>query len=134
MPVVLLFCGAVAYDAVTYSSFSLVSNMRCPGASTTPLNPAITNTRLRRLNWLINTYFNPMAGINPTCTLPASAGTLLQGYFQSETATQPGTYGPATAADIQAAVWAMAGEPLFLMTTSLFSFMRSVTRFNDGHS
>lgn len=83
--------------------------MRCPGQSESAVNPALNATRFRQMNWLLNTYFNPQAGINPTCTLPVD---IPQFYFQSETATPAGTYGPATSADVQAAMWSLAGQQL----------------------
>jgi len=94
---------------MVYSSYSFVSNMRCPGQVQSAVNPALNNTRFRQMNWLLNTYFNPQAGINPTCTLTVN---IPQFYFESETATAAGTYGPATWADVQAAMWSLAGQQL----------------------
>jgi len=109
---VFLLCSAVGFDADPYemfmfSSFTPLDQIKCPGAATSPLNPAITPDTIRRLNWMINTWYNPAQGINPSCTLP---DTVRQGTFQSRTTTRPGTYRPANKWDMQAAVWALTGS------------------------
>jgi len=79
------------------------------------------------MNWMLNKYYNPQAGIKPVCTLPVSAGTLPQGWYQSETPTIPGNYGPATAADVQAAMWTLAGQ--VLLFNASFPHFRSIGAF-----
>lgn len=78
--------------------------MRCPRSPSTPLRPNINATSLAMVDYLINTWLNPSAGVNPQCVLPPAAGTLPAGYYGSRSATAPGTYGPATSNDIQAAI------------------------------
>jgi hypothetical protein len=93
-----------------FSSYTDVSQMRCPNAaqsSASPLQPALTNEVLRRLNYLVNTFYNDEFS-RPQCVVPPNV-TLSTTYFGSKTTTGPGTYGPAKSSDVQAAVWALTG-------------------------
>lgn len=81
--------------------------MKCPGANSSALNPAITADSMRRVNWVINTYFNPTNGINPVCHLPF---TVPVGKYQSRVSTPPGIYRAATSADMQAVIWTLTGN------------------------
>lgn len=92
---------------VAYSSLSAVTDMKCPGAVTTALNPGVTSDSLNRVNWLLNTYYNPLAGINPQCFLPVPVPA---GSYQSRTSTTQGLKNPATKEDVQRAVWTLLGE------------------------
>ena len=100
-------CVAASYTTSSYSSLLSTTQMKCPGASSSALSSSITADRLRRINWMLNRYFYPPGGVNPTCTLPA---TVSSGTWQSKTTTAPGTYPAATSSDIQAAVWALTGQ------------------------
>lgn len=90
----------------TFSSYTDVTTMRCPGARIAPLNANITQDTLRRLNWLLNTYYNQQLGALTTCTLPQQVP---GGWYQSGSTTPAGTYGPITNVDMQAAVWVLTG-------------------------
>jgi hypothetical protein len=92
-----------------FSSYAPVYTMKCPKSPAGPLTAGVTNARLRDINYLVNTFL-PLNGNPATCTLPASAGTRLVGYFGSRTSTPAGSYGPATAADVQAAIYALTSE------------------------
>lgn len=94
---------------VAYSSFTAVSEMTCPGAQGPALKPAVTDDALRRVNWLINTYYNPVAGVNPQCYLPEP---VLTGTYQSRTATPAGLTAAATREDVQQAIWTLLGTRL----------------------
>jgi hypothetical protein len=92
---------------VAFSSFTPVSAMKCPGKQTPALKPSVTSEALRRVNWLINTYYNPVAGINKKCDLPVDVP---QGTFGSQTGTAAGEQNAATREDVQQAVWTLLGE------------------------
>jgi hypothetical protein len=92
---------------VAYSSFTPVGEMRCPGKQTPALNPSVTSEALRRVNWLINTYYNPVAGIAPKCNLPVDVA---QGTFGSKTATTAGEQNAANREEVQQAVWTLLSE------------------------
>jgi hypothetical protein len=91
----------------TYSSFADPSTIRCPGARAPPLNPNITSDTLRRLNWLLNSYYNPQR--TPAVTTCTLAQNVTAGWYQSLVGTAAGTYGPITNVDMQAAVWVLTG-------------------------
>jgi hypothetical protein len=94
-----------------------VSNVKCPGNPTSPLRPVITNARLRRLNWLLNSYYNPQLALPTTCGLaePVSAGQ----YWSGSPATPVGNYGPITKDEMQAAIWVLTGAYLLTEQTWL---------------
>jgi hypothetical protein len=105
----LLLAGT--YNVASFSSYSAIADMKCPDApanSSTPLNPNITSTTLRRLNWLVNTYYDPSIGVNETCVLN---GSVAAGEYQSLNATVAGVYGLPSSNDMQAAVWTITGKP-----------------------
>lgn len=111
----LLLAHTEYYNVSTFSSYTPVNQMKCPGARTSPLNPNITDDIMRRLNWMINTYFNPQVGVAPAaCTLPPSAGILQAGVFYDSLVDTPpdpdtDTFGPPSGFDMQSAVWALTG-------------------------
>lgn len=82
----LLLYTTATYHAQTLSSYTDVSNIKCPHDTSSPLNPAITNNILRRVNWLLNNYYNPQLGVTNSCS------------------------GPVNGDDMQAAIWALTGE------------------------
>jgi hypothetical protein len=96
---------------LTFSSYTPVGGMKCPNDTASPLNPAITNDILRRLNWMLNTYYNPQLSppVLNTCTLGVP---LTGGYAGSPsgTVTAAGSYGPPTGSDIQSAIWTITGD------------------------
>ena len=98
---------------MAYSSYTPVREMTCPDAERTPLGHHITNNMLRRINWLVNTYYNPSIGVNRTCVLKEKVPA---GKYQNKAATKPGNYGHASRLDVQAAVWAMSGRVEGLQT------------------
>lgn len=105
----LLHHSAAPYNMVTFSSYTDVSAVRCPdtaAGSVSPLNPAITNDILVRVNWLLNTFYNPQLSLSTTCTVPA--GVTTPGYAGGRP-TPAGTYSGITKQDMQSAVWTMTG-------------------------
>jgi hypothetical protein len=103
----LLLILAVNYTVAAFSSYtSPLSNIRCPGQRSSPLAAGVTPDSLRRLNWMLNNYYNPAVGGSPTCTIPVD---LPEGWQQSSTATTAGTF-TITAQDMQTAVWTLTGE------------------------
>jgi hypothetical protein len=92
---------------VAFSSLGAVSDMKCPGAAVTALNPGVTSDSLSRVNWLLNTYYNPVAGVNLQCFLPVPVPA---GSYQSQTSTAQGLKSAATKEDVQQAVWTLLGE------------------------
>lgn len=91
-----------------FSSYADISTIKCPGGSPA-LRPSITSDVLRRLNWLLNSFYNPQQGLPSTCTVPYNV-TIPAGIYQNNEATGSGTYGPITKEDMQAAVWVLTGE------------------------
>jgi hypothetical protein len=72
----------------------------------TALGAGFSADILRRLNWMLNTYFNTAVGGKDVCTLDQEVP---KGYAQNVNSTSPGTYGPITAKDMQSAVWTLTG-------------------------
>jgi hypothetical protein len=112
LPPTLLFTGvacippAVDYNVSAFSSYSDISKMMCDGMWKTPMDPYFTPDIMRRLNWMLNTYYNPGVGGQANCTL---TGTVSPPFAQSKNGTNPGTYGPIRAVDMQSAVWTLTG-------------------------
>lgn len=98
---------AATYTVHAFSSLTPRSEMKCPGDLVSPLKAAMTPDIMRRLNWMINTYFIPTRASNPTCTLPV---TVSAGTYKSKNTTEPGTYRAANKWDMQSAVWALTGN------------------------
>lgn len=96
----------VNYNMVAVSSFDDLSEAKCPNDATSPLNPVITSDILRRINWLLNNYYNTAIGAPTTCTLPTAVNV---GTYGSPVTTGPGTYGAVTSDDMQTAIWVMTG-------------------------
>lgn len=95
----------------TFSSYTNVSEVRCPGAPDPALLAVATNERLRQINWLLNSYYNPQLGLYDTpCVLPETVGV---GWYQNSAPTYPGTYGVPpnhiNKNDMQAALWYLTG-------------------------
>lgn len=95
----------------TFSSYVDVNTIKCPGASSSPLNSTITNEIMRRLNWLLNNFYNPQQGLPSTCTVPDNVS-IPEGVYQNDYPTGPGPYDPITKEDMQAAVWVVTGKLL----------------------
>lgn len=91
---------------LTFSSYADVSIMRCPGKGS-QLRPQITNERLRRLNWLLNNYFNSQLALPTSCTL--TTGVAANQYWANSPATPAGTYSTISREEMQAAVWVVTG-------------------------
>jgi hypothetical protein len=102
-----VWCAPVEANTVlTFSSYADVSIMKCPGQGS-QLRPQITNERLRRLNWMLNNYYNSQLSLPTSCTLTTdvAAGQ----YWPNSPATPAGTYSTITAQEMQAAVWVVTG-------------------------
>lgn len=97
---------AVDYNVSAFSSYSDISAMMCSGMWRTPMDPYVTPNIMRRLNWMLNTYYNPGVDGAVNCTL---TGTVSPPFAQSQVTTGPGTYGPIRGADMQSAVWTLTG-------------------------
>jgi hypothetical protein len=89
-----------------FSSYADVTTVKCPNAPNSPLKPAITNDILRRVNWLLNNYYNSQLNLPTQCSLTAN---IPAGTYQNTVASQPGTYGPISKYDMQSAVWTLTG-------------------------
>lgn len=94
----------------TFSSYTDVLEIKCPGATESVM--LVDNARLRRVNWLLNSFYNPQLGLQDrTCQLPVGVPA---GTFQNTQPTPAGTYGlpPSriTKDDMQAAMWYLTGE------------------------
>jgi hypothetical protein len=96
----------VDYNVSAFSSYSDISEMMCPGMWKTPMDPYFTPNIMRRLNWMLNTYYNPGVDGAVNCTL---TGTVSPPFAQSKVTTVPGTYGPIRGVDMQSAVWTLTG-------------------------
>jgi hypothetical protein len=94
------------YPMRTFSSYTPIDTVRCPGARTAPLNADITSDSMLRLNWLLNNFYNQQLGLTTSCTLPQDVPS---GWYQSTQGTLAGTYGPITNVEMQAAVWVLTG-------------------------
>jgi hypothetical protein len=92
---------------VAFSSFVAdVTTVKCPNAMASPLKPAITDDILRRVNWLLNNYYNSQLNLPTQCTLPVD---IPAGTYQNTVPSVPGTYGPISKYDMQSAVWTLTG-------------------------
>jgi hypothetical protein len=91
---------------LAFSSYADVSIMKCPGKASV-LPPQITNERLRRLNWMLNNYFNSQLSLPTSCNLTTAvdAGQ----YWPGSPATPANTYSTITRDEMQAAVWVITG-------------------------
>lgn len=94
------------YNAETFSTLDPVSSMKCPGASTSPLPDVVTNERLRRINWLLNNYYNPLLGLSTSCYLPVEVAA---NTYENAVRTAPGWYSPVDKNDMQSAMWYLTG-------------------------
>jgi hypothetical protein len=106
------FCVQLSAEVITMAAFSSyvdVSTMKCPGAASSPLRPSVTNEALRRVNWLLNNFYNPQQNLPTMCTVPDNVNIPVDIYQNTEQ-TGPGTYGPITKEDMQAAVWTLTGK------------------------
>lgn len=94
------------YNAETFSTLDPVSSMKCPSASTSPLPDVVTNERLRRINWLLNNYYNPLLGLSTSCYLPVEVAA---NTYENAVRTAPGWYSPVDKNDMQSAMWYLTG-------------------------
>lgn len=91
---------------VAFSSYADVATVKCPNAQTSPLKQNITTDILRRVNWLLNNYYNSQLNLPTQCTLPMD---IPVGTYQNAVPSVAGTYGPISKYDMQSAVWTLTG-------------------------
>ncbi len=81
--------------------------MKCPGSSVSPLPAIVTNERLRRINWLLNHYYNSQLGLSTKCNLPQEVP---PNSYDNAVGTPAGSYSPIDKYDMQAAMWYLTGR------------------------
>jgi hypothetical protein len=100
---------AANYFVKVFSAFDDPATMKC-GSGAAVLKAGVTRAALNRVHWLINNYYNHVAGIKAKCTLKTAVTNYVGGAGTTAAGNYSSTNIPGGGSDVQVAVWNLLGQ------------------------